>query len=169
MSPSTWEKIANLHWSIYLIVIYLGYLSYRFTQPRLTDIRKLVFTPLVLIVAFLITYKHNPSMNFLSLAAWTTGLGLGSYLGWAAFQSQSLHRTQQKYKILFPANKMIMVLICGGMGLQIYFSQEASATSGKHVLYFSLAAVSLFGLFTGYFVGRMCSTLRFFFSTSPLK
>ena len=165
MNDSIWQAIANIPWWIYATFIYLIRLGLLASKPRVVPIQNLFILPSFFVLLSLVCIYTSKELSFFTLSIWLSTLLLGALLGWFQFRMFKIKAIKEEAKLYLPGTWSLLILILISIALKFYFINSAN-TFDAHVLTqpkFAGWLFSLYGFFTGLFLGR------FFYSWRCLK
>ena len=140
----------------YVILVYLIYTGIRATKPSTFSIYKPLFIALIFLFLALQTLLSIPFFDWIWLVAWIMGLSLGSFIGWKILSKQPIE-VDKTTKNLAVSGSRVQIL-----AYTIIFSTKYAygfcmyqTPSLAYNLQFITMMLALFGVFSGFFLGRL--------------
>lgn len=153
---AAWQIINHTPWWVYLLFVYLIFISYRATKTKIVSLKRLVLIPIIFVFIALHTLLTlvTPSIETI-LVAFITAL-IGGIFGWLHIRSLNIKFDKRRALLQIPGSWLTMALILIVCITKFMFSYEL-ALDPKIVndtpFEISLLAVTSFcaGLFLGRF------------------
>lgn len=153
MSYSTWERIAETPWWVYLFLLGIFYLAYLATKPRILSARTAILFPfinhslLVFLCFFFITFNLQ---NILILLCTTC---LGIVLGFTQYYFSKVKAVNPS-QIYVPGSWLFIIFLFLAFFAKYYFPHPdifagMSLSAFKESVFPAIFAGSLTGLFIG--------------------
>lgn len=160
-NPTIWETIADIPWWLYPTVTYLIIVGFTATKPRVVSVKHTFILPglfLVLSVASLLYTVHASLTN---IAFWLLAIVAGSGVGWLYCLSLKIKAVKDKPLLYLPGTWSVLFIFLTIFAVRSYYGFTLAfdpliLTQPKH----AFALVTIYGLFTGLFIGRSVYSLR---------
>ena len=161
MSDSIWVKIAETPWWVYVIWIYLFYVSFLTTKPRIIPLQKLFLIPSLFlsisIVCMILILPFTLTNIFVLLGM----LVLGVLLGWLQFRIMKIQAIKEGANLYIPGTWSGCIIILSLLFIK-YYSGYQFELDPNLLLQPKFASIILAfsGLCAGLFLGRVAYSLR---------
>ncbi|MET0857842.1 MAG: DUF6622 family protein [Telluria sp.] len=144
-------------WAILALLIYRGVVAMR---DREMTIRKLFIIPVIMLALSLQDVVAKFGADFMPLFAWAGGAALMALLVWK-LSSAGISASASPGRVLVHGSSAPLAMM-----MAIFFTKYATAVTlvvkpqVSHHVVFSTLVCALFGVFSGYFLGRLVSNLQ---------
>lgn len=145
-------------WVILGFLVYRGILA---SQDREQNLRTVVVLPLVMLALSLQGMLSNFGANLPGMLAWTTALLAGAALSWRAAHRQNVCMLSEQGRVFCRGSWTPLMLMLAIFVLKYCVNVALVVQSAwRSDIGFLLASCSLFGLFSGLFLGQMLRVLH---------
>ena len=161
MNHAHWETIANTPWWLYVFFIYLSWMAYLATKPRLVPVKSIFIFPVFFITLSIISLYLSARWNLLYISIWAAALVTGTLLGWLQFRLLKIKAVKNKSLLYMPGTWSLLVIIFTLFIAKFYFGFDGAIhpnqLSNPHFIRWIFL---LYGIFTGLFIGRITYAVR---------
>ena len=162
MHTTIWYSIASTPWWVYVLLVYCAWISYMATKPRLVSISNLYSLPVFFVsLSIMCMCAMAKTISITEMAVWfgtfTLGVGIG-YLQYLVFKIKAFKATKVLY---LPGSITPLTLLLLAMVSKYYYGYSLSINplwliQPKNMIFI----LSIYGLLTGLFCGRLSYGLR---------
>lgn len=161
MTNSVWEIAANTPWWVYLLFIYLVRMGFLARKPRTVPVRMLFILPSILIVFSIFSLYHIVQLNAANLLIWLGAIFLGIGIGWLQYYSLRIKAVRNEEKLYVPGTWGLLIIVLVIFAIKFYFGYELTIDPSLFLqAKYSFWLLSVYGFFTGLFLGRLIYALR---------
>ncbi len=160
-----WEMILNTPWWVYLLLIYVVKRGLKARQTQVGSLARMFIFPILMFLLSIDTLYRTDALTGVNIGCWVLTLLLGAVIGWYLVAQQALKVDRQKHLIFCPGTWSVLILV-----LVIFVSKYAFATiQATNIILaknpiFILSNLSVSGVFTGIFLGRLACYLHRYFT-----
>lgn len=143
-------------WWVYVLFIVLVNRGIAASRPQVVSLKKLVLLPLIFIVLSIHTMMTSFQVNGFIFSLWVFGIAIGSVVGWSLIKNHHYKVDKKNMLIQLPGSWITLSLILIIFISKYYFSyQLASDPALAHETPFEFSMLTITGICTGLFVGRL--------------
>lgn len=140
---------------VYIVFVFLLYLSIRACFSREVNTRQAIIFPLVFILLSILTFRHYPHQT-LTLPVWAVGALAGALLSRYLFPRGEFRLGEKTYTLVVPGSYAILLILLLYFVLRCYLGYQEAVHGG--VLGLTTTQLILFfcssGFTTGFFIAR---------------
>ena len=156
MTDTIWQAAIHTPWWVYLLMLYVLIIGIKASKGRIVSLKKLCIIPVIFIAMSIHTLVTSFKITPFSVTTWLMTILIGTLLGWLFIYRFTLRVDKPHSLIETPGTWSTLIIIIIIFATKYYFGYELGTdpTLAKHLGFeFSLLTVS--GLCTGFFVGRV--------------
>lgn len=161
MTYTIWQVIANTPWWVFLVFILIVRVGLLATKARTIPVKNLFIIPAIFFVMTLVNMYFFVSFTLLNLSIWLSTLLLGLFAGWLQFRSLNIKALKNEAKLVVPGTWSLLVILLTIFVIKYYagyqFVIDPEVLKQPKYVY---GLLTLYGLFTGLFIGRLLYSLR---------
>lgn len=146
-----WDNIADTHWLVYAFCIYLLWIGYRTTKPRLLSINHLVIAAILYFIVITPALFIGYDCTWRLALIWLGTLLGGTILGYIHARFYPIKAVQQSQHLYLPGTWIFFILI---IGVQAFILYRILFMTGINVLYEPHTTAPIFG-FVGLGLGLL--------------
>jgi hypothetical protein len=158
-----WYLLVNTPWWVHLIFCYLLFVGINALESRVIPLVRLVLIPIVFFGMSVEILVANFSLSFTYISTWFMTILLGVFLGWAQVYNLPIEFDRRNSLVRLPGTWVILCII-----LVVFFSRYFFNVflildpKLKSNVLFVLTMLTVSGIITGFFIGRLwCCLHRF--------
>lgn len=151
-----WAAATQTPWWVYVLFIYLVIKGINASKLRVVSFIKLTILPLIFIALSVHTLMTAFNINATVIVVWILSIALGSVFGWILICRHHFKVDRKKLLIQIPGSWLTLILILAIFVSKYYFGYQISSDpSLVHHTGFKFSMLSISGVCTGLFVGRL--------------
>jgi hypothetical protein len=157
---SVGNTLTGTPWWVYALFFYLMFIGFRASQTRVVSLKKLCILPLILTYFSLHTLITVVKVDFYSVITLLIAGLVGVAIGWHYVNRFKIKVDKQKYLFEIPGTWSTLIVILLIFVTKYYFGYEMAVNPAlvNHAG-FEFALLSVSGVFTGWFVGKLVAYL----------
>jgi hypothetical protein len=167
MMETIQQTLWNTPWWVYVLLVYLIKIGIRASKKNIVSLKKLLIIPLVFTFMSLHTLIYAFAIDVTTLSVWSISIVVGILLGWIQVFQYDLRVDKSSGLIEIPGTWSTLIIILIIFATKYYFGYELSVDPViAHNTVFEVSALTISGVCTGLFVGRV---LCYFYQFSRHK
>jgi len=150
-------------WWVYLLFFYLIKLGIGASKTSVVPLKKLVILPLIFTVLSIHTMIVSFQVTAAVVEVWFASILLGTFFGYVLVRNYVFRVDKKKYLIELPGNWITLILVLAIFVSKYYFGYAMSMDpTVVHNTHFEFIMLSVSGIITGLFIGRLICYLNEF-------
>ena len=157
------QFLLHTPWWVYVLFFYLLHIGFKASKPQITKLYILFILPIIFTVMSLHTLISEVQLTMINLITWLCAIIIGTLLGWLQIHKTNIKVDKQKKLISSPGSWSILIIILVIFSTKYYFGYAiASNPAALQNQLFVLCMLSISGICSGAFIGRLLKYLHYF-------
>jgi len=133
MSYSFWGALAETHWWIYVLFIWLAFAAFHATKPRQISMKHFIIRPIILMCVLLILLPIVMKLNGHKILLFLVAITPGLLFGYLQFQLQGIKAIKNTSRFYIPGTLRVFMVLFILLIVKFYYlniaflQQESSA------------------------------------------
>lgn len=155
MSPQFWQAIASTSWWVIPITAFIIYVVYQSLKPKVVPVNALTVMPILFCLMTLVGIVVYVKVDAYNLMLFIDLFLLGAGIGWLNYRFLNIKAITDQHALYIPGSIAILVLGSIIGSCQYYLGLSANLTMILNIMHNSTILMSIFGFFSGFFIGRI--------------
>jgi len=157
-----WQALTHTPWWVYLLFFYVLKVGFDASKTNVVALKKLFIMPTVLLVMSLNTLLSSVQISGITLSSYALSLLLGVGGGWMLVRKLDLRFDKRRGLVRLPGSWVTLIVILSFFSAKYYFGYSLAIDPTKaEDTTFEIAMLSVSGISTGLFLGRLgCYLIR---------
>lgn len=163
------EALMHTPWWVFLLLGYLLIVGIQALQTRVISLYKIVIGPIIFSGLSIYTLL-TASAEYIAIGGWTAAILLGSATGFWQTNRLAIKVDRKHFLLQIPGSwsTLIIMLIIFSVKYYTGYSLARNPALAQEI-HFTLSLLSISGLCTGLFLGKLIAYLRHFFRSNILS